>query len=67
VTFIVAQPIDAGQRSLINVHLNKRHWNSIILDGMVADDEVQEWIEHSYDLVIAKLPQHRRATLGRSP
>lgn len=44
-------------------HLNKRHWNSVILDGTVADDEVQEWIEHSYDLVVAKLPRHRRDAL----
>jgi predicted DNA-binding protein (MmcQ/YjbR family) len=43
--------------------LNKRHWNSVVLDGTVPDDEVQEWIEHSYDLVVAKLPRHRREAL----
>jgi predicted DNA-binding protein (MmcQ/YjbR family) len=47
-----------------NVQLNKRHWNTVILDGAVADDEVREWIEHSYDLVVAKLPRHRRDALG---
>jgi predicted DNA-binding protein (MmcQ/YjbR family) len=44
--------------------LNKRHWNTVVLDGTVADDEVREWIEHSYDLVVAKLPRHRRDALG---
>jgi predicted DNA-binding protein (MmcQ/YjbR family) len=43
--------------------LYKRHWNTVILDGTVADDEVQEWIEHSYDLVVARLPRHRRDAL----
>jgi YjbR len=66
VTFIVAQPIDAGRRTCRNVQLYKRHWNTVILDGTVADDEVQEWIEHSYDLVVAKLPRHRRDAL-RAP
>jgi predicted DNA-binding protein (MmcQ/YjbR family) len=47
-------------------HLNKRHWNTVMLDGTVPDDEVQEWIEHSYDLVVAKLPRHRRDTLRAS-
>ena len=32
-------------------HLNKRHWNTIVLDGSVPDDEVAELIAHSYALV----------------
>ena len=32
-------------------HLNKRHWNTIVLDGSVPDDEVAELIAHSYPLV----------------
>jgi predicted DNA-binding protein (MmcQ/YjbR family) len=47
-----------------NVQLHKRHWNSVALDGTVPDDEVQEWIGHSYDLVVARLPRHRRDALG---
>jgi predicted DNA-binding protein (MmcQ/YjbR family) len=44
-------------------HLNKRHWNSILLDGSVPDDEVQDWIEHSWELVVAKLPKREQAVL----
>jgi predicted DNA-binding protein (MmcQ/YjbR family) len=58
--------MDAGLRPCRNVQLNKRHWNTVILDGTVADDEVREWIEHSYDLVVAKLPRQRREVL-RAP
>ena len=36
-------------------HLNKRHWNTVTLDGSVPDEEVLELIEHSYDLVVAGL------------
>ena len=32
-------------------HLNKKHWNTIILTGQMPWDEVQDLIRHSYDLV----------------
>jgi predicted DNA-binding protein (MmcQ/YjbR family) len=35
-------------------HMNKKHWNTIILDGSVPDNLVFSWIDHSYDLVAAK-------------
>jgi predicted DNA-binding protein (MmcQ/YjbR family) len=47
-------------------HLNKKHWNTIVLDGTVADDEVAELIHHSYRLVIESLPQRIRATLAEN-
>ena len=45
-------------------HLNKQHWNTVLLDGAVPDDLVREMIEDSYDLVRAKLPKAVRITLG---
>jgi predicted DNA-binding protein (MmcQ/YjbR family) len=44
-------------------HLNKRHWNTITLDGSVPDDELDELIRHSYELVVESLPQRVRANL----
>lgn len=32
-------------------HLNKKHWNTIILSGQLTWEEVQALIRHSYDLV----------------
>lgn len=32
-------------------HLNKRHWNTILLTGQLSWDEVKDLIKHSYDLV----------------
>ena len=44
-------------------HLNKRHWNTVIIDGSVADEAIGDMIEDSYDLVVSKLPRARRRAL----
>src|ERR687894_1944136 len=36
-------------------HLNKRHWNTITLDGTLPDQLVRDLIEDSYDLVVSGL------------
>ena len=45
-------------------HLNKRHWNTVLLDGSVPQDEVEEMIDESYDLVVAGMPCAARAALA---
>jgi predicted DNA-binding protein (MmcQ/YjbR family) len=45
-------------------HLNKRHWNTVILDGSLADETIRDMIEDSYDIVVAKLPRADRRALG---
>lgn len=45
-------------------HLNKRHWNTVIIDGSLSDDAVHDMIEDSYDLVVSRLPRARRRALG---
>jgi predicted DNA-binding protein (MmcQ/YjbR family) len=35
-------------------HMNKKHWNTIYIDGSVPDKEVFSWVDHSYDLVLKK-------------
>lgn len=45
-------------------HMNKRHWISIVQDGSVPDDEVQELIDHSYRLVVQGLTRAQRAALA---
>jgi len=46
-------------------HLNKRHWNSIEVDGSVPDDEIEEWIDHSYDQVVKGLTKAQREALAQ--
>ena len=45
-------------------HLNKRHWNTVTLDGSLPDSMVRDMLEDSYDLVVAALPRARREELG---
>ncbi len=45
-------------------HLNKRHWNTVTIDGSVPEEAIRDMIEDSYDLVVSKLPQARRRALG---
>jgi predicted DNA-binding protein (MmcQ/YjbR family) len=45
-------------------HLNKRHWNTVAIDGSLSDETVRDMIEDSYDLVVSKLPRARRLALG---
>ena len=47
-------------------HLDKRHWNTIELDGSVPDEVLTDWIQDSYDLVVASLSRAQRATLNSS-
>jgi predicted DNA-binding protein (MmcQ/YjbR family) len=35
-------------------HMNKKHWNTIMLNGFVPDKEIFAWIDHSYDLIAEK-------------
>jgi predicted DNA-binding protein (MmcQ/YjbR family) len=32
-------------------HMNKKHWNTILLDGSIPDAEIFSWIDHSYALI----------------
>jgi predicted DNA-binding protein (MmcQ/YjbR family) len=41
-------------------HLNKRHWNTLNLDGSIPPELVFELIDHSYDLVKKSLPKERK-------
>jgi predicted DNA-binding protein (MmcQ/YjbR family) len=38
-------------------HMNKKHWNTVLLDGSVPDREVLSWIDHSYNLLSARNKQ----------
>jgi predicted DNA-binding protein (MmcQ/YjbR family) len=45
-------------------HMNKRHWNTLVLEGRLPAHLVRELIEHSYQLVTAGLSRKVRSELG---
>ena len=44
-------------------HMNKKHWNTVNIDGSLSDKLIYEWIDMSYNLVADKLPQSKRKLL----
>jgi predicted DNA-binding protein (MmcQ/YjbR family) len=41
-------------------HMNKRHWNTLILDGSLPSTLIRELIDHSYQLVTGKPRKQNR-------
>ena len=46
-------------------HMNKKHWNTIIINGTVPAMNVFEWIDDSYTLVVAGLKKSERRKLEK--
>ena len=44
-------------------HQDKRHWNTVELNGTIDDDELREMIDHSYERVVEQLPHTQRTRL----
>lgn len=43
-------------------HMNKRHWNTITIDGSIPDALILYWIDHSYNLVNANKRKRMNAS-----
>ncbi len=54
---------EAYEAIIPGFHMNKRHWNTVRLDGSLPSALVRELVRHSYDLVVAGLPAGKRAVL----
>jgi len=44
-------------------HMNKKHWNTVRIDGSLSDELIFRWIDESYDLVKKKLPKNLQKKL----
>ena len=44
-------------------HMNKKHWNTIVVDGSASNTLLKEWINDSYDLIVKSLPAKAREQL----
>jgi predicted DNA-binding protein (MmcQ/YjbR family) len=47
-------------------HMNKRHWNTVSLDGSIANEIIRELIDRSYELVVKSLKKADREALAKS-
>lgn len=54
-------PIEAEQLRMVfnavlpGYHMNKKHWNTVVINGSIPDGEVKRMIDNSYRLVVKKL------------
>jgi predicted DNA-binding protein (MmcQ/YjbR family) len=44
-------------------HMNKKHWNTVKIDGSVPPGQILEWIDDSYELVVKGLPNKLKQKL----
>jgi predicted DNA-binding protein (MmcQ/YjbR family) len=45
-------------------HMNKRHWNTISVDGSISDKLIKEWIKDSYYIVVSTMPKKKQTEIG---
>jgi len=66
-----ADPLDAiilrKQYSAVvpGYHLNKKHWNTVTIDGSIPDDELRLMIDESYELVVRGMTRSEQAELEK--
>jgi predicted DNA-binding protein (MmcQ/YjbR family) len=46
-------------------HMNKKHWNTVLIDASIDDKLIYQWILDSYHLVIASLTKKQREELAK--
>ncbi len=62
---LLAEQLRQSHRAVLpGYHLNKRHWNTVVIDGSMPDQMIEDMIEDSYDLIVSNLPLRRRRALG---
>ena len=44
-------------------HMNKKHWNTIIMNGGLSNAQLKEMIDDSYNLIVQSLPKKERENL----
>ncbi len=44
-------------------HMNKKHWNTVEIEGRIPETELRKMIDHSYDLVVQSLPRASSSTI----
>lgn len=44
-------------------HMSKKHWNTVLIDGSIPDKILRQWIDDSYQLVVAGLTKTQKTAL----
>jgi predicted DNA-binding protein (MmcQ/YjbR family) len=57
---------DRYEQVIPGYHMNKKHWNTVEIEGGIPDAELRKMIDHSYDLVAGSLPKSTATIAVRS-
>ncbi|MVN77198.1 MmcQ/YjbR family DNA-binding protein [Hymenobacter sp. HMF4947] len=47
-------------------HMNKKHWNTVLIGTGASQAQLKQWITDSYQLIVAALPKAMRAELAQA-
>ena len=62
---LLAERLRAANPAVLpGYHLNKAHWNTVLIDGSLPGQMIKDMIEDSYDLVVSGLPASLRPGPG---
>jgi len=45
-------------------HMNKKYWNTVMIDGSISTKLIYEWVDHSYNLVVEQLSKYIKNKLN---
>lgn len=54
---------EANPAIIPGFHMNKKHWNTVLLDGSLSGSLIKEMIDHSYRLILESLPGKVRSEI----
>lgn len=54
---------EANPAIIPGYHMNKKHWNTVVLDGSLSKRLILDMIDHSYELVLQSLPGKLRSEI----
>ncbi len=46
-------------------HMNKKLWNTVVLDDSISEKLIKEWIDDSYDLIVENMTKKLKDELSR--
>ena len=60
----IAEGLRDRYKSVIpGYHMNKKHWNTVVMDNTIPDDIIKRMIDDSYDLVFSKLSKKNKESV----
>ncbi len=54
---------EAYSAILPGYHMNKTHWNTVVVDGTLSDKIIEQLIDDSYNLIVSKLTKKKKQEL----